>query len=1162
MSVVETGTAVELGDDKAKVKAVPDAFSSFDTVLWTLRWLYNNEFDSTVKCVVEIFLMVAWTGGQPFLIMSLFSSEDSDGAGEDFLRSDQFVELVYLTLVLAIGEAMSAQLSYMLANDCPSGGGFVPVMQKKLAKHVLNTQFEYLETVSSTALMSTLETHIYVVNSNIDAVLQLFRTVLELCMLFIVVFLLSWHLTMLVLFFLPSYIIYNHMMGKGVTSSVDNFREAEKALSSTVEEQFYGAFVRRVCGLQPYMDGVLQAGAEGVSDASNAMDDELAKNERGQTILSVALRSSVLVGGAILVAMQQIDFAVFIAYLMSSSRFHDLMMGVTGSLTQFNKSKVSLRTICMYLRAPISGALGSVSHQLPEAVDAIELQEISFSRPASGIGRPAMQILDSISFTIPQSAKCGIVGPSGCGKSTLLKILAQLYPNQNGTFLIGGLPAQSIDVAKTFSLLEQETLLFEGTVSFNVMIGEQEDIPNMSRALKDAAFTPYLRKLPYGVESDIGPKGKLLSGGMKQRLGLARAIFRIFAGRMVLVLDEPTSAQDPQSTREIGQNLAALPGKTVIAVTHTISLLQSFDWMVVMLGGEVAEHGSKEELYNKKGHWYRIARQEEGVKTDDKGAIEISPDALMAMWLFADPEISEEMLKPFVDFFIPRHCAVGDSLLTQGQPADTLFVVVSGMGKEIRRKGDTEDDEGQEVCTWTAGDVKGIDSLLSDDLINTTSVTVLNPMVLLTFPRRLFAIALRMEARTELGLIIERTKEAVELMRSPKFLETVWPLADLDADQLQAVSHRLQVVVYEAGATLCSNDPAAGTKSRAMMAYIVACGFLEAMEHSGLKDGGMMTNLIHAKGLVGCHVFAHLAKAHVSHEVHRGLDRQQTYRALHSLRCKTRCVLIEFDKTAMDRLNDEHPSIPESIAVLNADLAQALSPAELRRLWVFAVLPEDLLRELGQLFEVTGVGTGTVVLEEDAPSANRVHVVLRGAVEVVHPSAGVSTVQQGGIINQEALEKHLLGGTPASSSIGPNLPSLATVSGERNCVRAVLTLDSFIGAAEEYDAEHGTRQLEGLRTLMRGRDTLRTPAGLMKAVPGLQASEAAAYLQSSAIVCETVLKKGEILQGLSQPAHTVRSSPGEGFRAVHTVSSSPGEGFRAAHTVNSSPGEASGPLTR
>ena len=217
-------------------------------------------------------------------------------------------------------------------------------------------------------------------------------------------------------------------------------------------------------------------------------------------------------------------------------------------------------------------------------------------------------VLKNFSLTIKKGEKVGIVGISGTGKSTLFKLILKLYNNYEGSITFDGVSLNEItreSFMKSVAVVPQETELFNLSLEQNITLTQNsKNEDQLTKALEIAHVKEFLHKLPEGIESLVGEKGIKLSGGEKQRVGIARAIYK---HPEILLLDEATSHLDVQSEKNIQDALHTFfEDITAIVIAHRLTTIKEMDKIVVMDKGEVLEYGSFDELMNLKGEFYKL----------------------------------------------------------------------------------------------------------------------------------------------------------------------------------------------------------------------------------------------------------------------------------------------------------------------------------------------------------------------------------------------------------------------------------------------------------------------------------------------------------------------------------------------------------------------------
>ena len=321
-------------------------------------------------------------------------------------------------------------------------------------------------------------------------------------------------------------------------------------------------------------------------------------NQMKDILVSFLAAKLVLTGNLTLGMMLSVQYII--------GQLNSPLMQLIDFIRQFQDAKISLERL---------GEIHDIENEentdeqyateIPEKD--IEIKDLSFRY----IGSDAF-VFENLNLTIPHQKTTAIVGASGSGKTTLLKLLMKFYEPNQGEIKIGSTKLKNIS-PRTWrdhcGVVMQEGYVFNDTIAQNIAVGEDYiDKNKLRKAVEIANIKDFVEGLPLSYNTKIGNEGVGVSGGQKQRLFIARAVYK---SPDYIFFDEATSALDANNEKIIMENLEQFfEGKTAIVIAHRLSTVKHADKIIVLDKGEVVEEGNHAELVAKKGEYYRLVKNQ------------------------------------------------------------------------------------------------------------------------------------------------------------------------------------------------------------------------------------------------------------------------------------------------------------------------------------------------------------------------------------------------------------------------------------------------------------------------------------------------------------------------------------------------------------------------
>jgi ATP-binding cassette subfamily B protein len=362
--------------------------------------------------------------------------------------------------------------------------------------------------------------------------------------------------------------------------------------------------------LENVLSGITVVQAYNASDFERVRIEGQSGNYRDQAIEAAFIRNRFIPGfhivagisfgllvsaGGWLMSSSQISVGEFITFLLISTRMTMPLWILGMLLNQLQKGEAASRRVFAVVDLEPSIYDKEDALTLEEPIESISFEDVSFSYPSS-----ESNVLNKIDLKVSSGEFLGVMGHTGAGKSTILKLIERFYEPQHGKVLINGKDINDYSIKSVRSkigFVSQDPFLFYGTIKQNVSYARDATDEEIFNALDMAGASEFITQLPDGLESMVGDRGVMLSGGQRARISLARALLN---DPDLLILDEASAALDAETEKRIQQSLFGgsngKKNRLTIAVAHRLATIRNADEIISMVDGAIVERGKHEDL--------------------------------------------------------------------------------------------------------------------------------------------------------------------------------------------------------------------------------------------------------------------------------------------------------------------------------------------------------------------------------------------------------------------------------------------------------------------------------------------------------------------------------------------------------------------------------------
>ncbi len=506
------------------------------------------------------------------------------------------------------------------------GEGLIYDMRSQVFGHIQRMPLAFFTRTQTGALISRLNNDVIGAQQAFtDTLSSIVSNLISVVLVLVVMFFLSWKITLLSLVILPVFVVPAKRVGRRLSIITRESYGLNAQMNNTMTERFNvsGALLVKLFGRPSQERAEFDQKAARVRDigVTQAM---YARFFIAALTLTAALATAVVYGWG---GVQAVDGALSVGTVVALASY---LTRLYGPLTQLSNVQIDVMTALVsfdrvfeVLDLPPAIAESPDARPVPPGPARIEFDHVDFRYPtAEEVSLASLesvavldqtvsgQVLFDVSFVAEPGQLVALVGPSGAGKTTISHLVPRLYDVTSGAVRVNGLDVRDATFASlssTIGVVTQDAHLFHDTIRANLLFAKPDATESdFEAALAGAQIAAMVGSLPDGIDTVVGDRGYRLSGGEKQRLAIARILLK---APEIVILDEATAHLDSESEAAVQQALStALAGRTSLVIAHRLSTVRDADVILVIEDGRIVERGQHDELLAAGGPYAELYR--------------------------------------------------------------------------------------------------------------------------------------------------------------------------------------------------------------------------------------------------------------------------------------------------------------------------------------------------------------------------------------------------------------------------------------------------------------------------------------------------------------------------------------------------------------------------
>ncbi len=480
----------------------------------------------------------------------------------------------------------------------------VPELRTRVFDKVQRLSFRFYDEHASGSIINRVTGDVQSVRAFVDGVL-LQGGIMLLSLAVYLAYMLRTHvwLTLACLAFTPLLWVVARIFARWARPAYRRNRELVDEMVLAMSEGIHGMQVTKVFGREEQEFERFRAKNQAVVDQQQNIFRGVSRFSPTVGFITSLNVSVLLLYGGTLVARDTLSLGDLIVFAGLLQQFSGQVTSMAGVVNTLQQSLAAARRVFEVLDAPLDIQSPPDPKPLRDARGRVCFEAVEFAY------QPGHPVLEELSFEVQPGQCVAIVGSTGAGKSTLLSLIPRFYDPARGCVLVDGIDVRELDLdalRRRIGVVFQESLLFRSTIAENIAFGHPDADPEaIERAARIAGAHEFIDRLPDGYATELREGAVNLSGGQRQRIAIARALL---LEPTILLLDDPTTAVDPETEHEVLQAMeSAMQGRTTLVVASRLSTLRRAHLILVVQRGRIVERGTHDELMDARGVYFRAA---------------------------------------------------------------------------------------------------------------------------------------------------------------------------------------------------------------------------------------------------------------------------------------------------------------------------------------------------------------------------------------------------------------------------------------------------------------------------------------------------------------------------------------------------------------------------